>query len=47
MFGARPVKRAIQQYLINELSKKILAGNIERERPIVVESDGHDLIFKN
>ncbi|MEG1554383.1 MAG: ATP-dependent chaperone ClpB [Rikenellaceae bacterium] len=47
MFGARPVKRAIQQYLINELSKKILAGTIERERPIVVESDGHDLIFKN
>ncbi|MEG2120760.1 MAG: ATP-dependent chaperone ClpB [Rikenellaceae bacterium] len=47
MFGARPIKRAIQQYLINELSKKILAGTIERERPIVVESDGHDLIFKN
>lgn len=47
MFGARPIKRAVQQYLINELSKKILAGTVERERPILVSSDGDGLQFTN
>lgn len=47
MFGARPIKRAVQQYLINELSKKILAGTLERERPILVGSDGDGLQFTN
>lgn len=47
MFGARPIKRAIQQYLINELSKRILAGTLQRERPIIVGSDGEKLDFTN
>lgn len=47
MFGARPIKRAVQQYLINELSKKILAGTLERERPIIVGSNGDSLDFTN
>ncbi len=36
-FGARPVKRAIQKFLLNDLSKRILAGSVDRERPIVVD----------
>ena len=48
-FGARPVKRAIQHYLLNDLSKKLLAGEVDREKPILVDvnaaKDG--LVFKN
>lgn len=44
-FGARPVKRAIQQYLLNQLSKDILAGKVNTSEPIVVERDGEKLIF--
>ena len=36
-FGARPVKRAIQRYLLNDLSKKLLAQEVDRTKPIVVE----------
>lgn len=46
-FGARPVKRAIQNYLLNDLSKRILSGDVNREKPIVVESSNGELIFKN
>ncbi len=46
-FGARPVKRAIQRYLLNDLSKKILSGEVNREKPIVVEAAGEGLVFKN
>jgi len=46
-FGARPVKRAIQQYLLNDLSKKILADEINREKPIVVDEFGEGLVFHN
>ncbi|HIS33884.1 MAG TPA: ATP-dependent chaperone ClpB [Candidatus Avirikenella pullistercoris] len=46
-FGARPIKRTIQRYLINELSKQILSGSVVKERPIVVDSDGTGLTFKN
>ena len=46
-FGARPVKRAIQQYLLNDLSKKILAEEIDREKPIVVDEFGDGLVFHN
>ena len=48
-FGARPVKRAIQHYLLNDLSKKLLAQEVDRNRPIIIDvnaaKDG--LVFKN
>ncbi len=46
-FGARPVKRALQSYLLNDLSKKILSGTINREKPITVEAAGDGLVFTN
>ena len=46
-FGARPVKRAIQQYLLNDLSKKLLADEVHRDRPIIVDSFGDGLVFRN
>ena len=46
-FGARPVKRAIQRHLLNELSKKILSGNVDREHAITVDAEGETLVFKN
>ena len=46
-FGARPVKRAIQRYLLNDLSKKLLAQEVDRSRPIVVDADGERLTFRN
>ena len=47
MFGARPIKRAIQSHLINELSKRILAGTIVREKPIIIDAKGDELTFAN
>lgn len=41
-FGARPVKRAIQQYLLNDLSKALISGQIDRNKPIVVDRDGEE-----
>ena len=46
-FGARPVKRAIQRSLLNDLSKKILAGSVDRNRPVIVDSEGETLVFRN
>ena len=46
-FGARPVKRAIQRYMLNDLSKKLLAGDVHRDRPIIVDSFGDGLVFRN
>ena len=46
-YGARPVKRAIQQYLLNDLSKKLLAGEVSQERPIQVDEFGNGLVFRN
>jgi len=46
-FGARPVKRAIQRYLLNDLSKTILAQHIDRTKPIIVDADGNGLVFRN
>lgn len=46
-FGARPVKRVIQRYVLNELSKEILSGRVDRSRPIVIDRNGDGLIFKN
>ena len=46
-FGARPVKRAIQRYLLNDLSKKILSGEVNREHEIVVDAGAEGLEFRN
>ncbi len=46
-FGARPVKRVIQKYVLNELSKELLGGKIDKDHPITIDSDGADLVFKN
>lgn len=46
-FGARPVKRAIQRYLLNDLSKKLLAQEVDRNKPIVVDVAGDSLRFSN
>ena len=46
-FGARPVKRVIQKMVLNELSKALLGGEVNRERPIVIDRNGESLIFKS
>ena len=46
-FGARPVKRAIQRYLLNDLSKKLLSQEVDRSKPIIVETAGDGLKFRN
>ena len=46
-FGARPIKRAIQRYLLNDLSKQLLAGAVDKERAIRVDADDTRLIFTN
>jgi ATP-dependent Clp protease ATP-binding subunit ClpB len=47
MYGARPVKRAIQHNLVNQLSKEILAGRIDREKPVEISADANGPTFKN
>lgn len=46
-FGARPVKRAIQEMVLNELSRKILSEEVSREKPILIDSFGEGLVFRN
>lgn len=46
-FGARPVKRAIQRYVLNDLSKKILASEVSNDKPITIDSFGNSLVFLN
>ena len=46
-FGARPVKRAIQQFVLNDLSKKILADEVDRDKPIIIDEFGDGLVFRN
>ncbi|MBP3716137.1 MAG: ATP-dependent chaperone ClpB [Paludibacteraceae bacterium] len=46
-FGARPVKRVLQRELLNELSKKLIAQEVDKSKPIVVDSDGEKLVFRN
>ena len=47
LFGARPVKRTIQRYVVNDLSKRILAGEVERTRPILIDASDEGLRFEN
>ena len=46
-FGARPVKRAIQHLVLNDLSRKILADQVDREKPIIIDEFGNGLVFRN
>lgn len=46
-FGARPVKRAIQHYVLNDLSKAILAETVSREKPVIIDDFGEGLVFHN
>ncbi|GAB1415097.1 ATP-dependent chaperone ClpB [Paludibacter sp.] len=46
-FGARPVKRALQKYLLNDLSKALLSGNLQSNETIHIDSDGEKLTFSN
>ena len=47
LFGARPVKRVIQREVVNDLSKRILAGGVNREKPILIDAEGEQLKFSN
>ena len=46
-FGARPVKRAIQKLVLNDLSKQLIGGTVHNDKPIVVDYDGERLVFRN
>lgn len=46
-FGARPVKRALQRMLLNDLSKKLIAGEVDRSKPIFVNAENGKLVFSN
>ena len=46
-FGARPVKRAIQNLVLNDLSRKILADQVDRTKPIIIDEFGDGLVFRN
>ncbi len=46
-FGARPVKRAIQKHVLNDLSKKIIEGKIDSSRPILIDERAGVLNFEN
>jgi ATP-dependent Clp protease ATP-binding subunit ClpB len=46
-FGARPVKRVLQKQILNELSKQLLAGTIDKEKEIVIDMFDHKFVFRN
>ena len=46
-FGARPVKRAIQDYVLNELSRKLLTEEVVREKPVTIDAKNGELVFRN
>lgn len=46
-FGARPVKRAVQRFVLNDLSKSLLAGKVNRDKPIIIDNFGEGLVFRN
>jgi ATP-dependent Clp protease ATP-binding subunit ClpB len=45
-FGARPIKRVIQRQVLNELSKQILAGKIDKSRPVVMDVFDDQVVFR-
>jgi ATP-dependent Clp protease ATP-binding subunit ClpB len=46
-FGARPVKRILQKYVLNELSKRILSGTVDKSKTIVIDEENSELVFRN
>ena len=46
-FGARPVKRVIQKRVLNELSKQILAGTVQKDSQIVLDLENNEFVFHN
>ncbi|MBN1181421.1 MAG: ATP-dependent chaperone ClpB [Bacteroidales bacterium] len=46
-YGARPVKRVIQKYILNELSKQVLSGQVNKDKPMVIDLKGDELVFGN
>jgi len=46
-FGARPVKRILQKYILNELSKRILGGTVDKAQTIVIDEENGELVFRN
>ena len=46
-FGARPMKRVLQKRVLNELSKKILSGEVSNEKPIIVDQFENEIVFRN
>ena len=46
-YGARPVKRAIQRLVLNDLSKNLLAEKVKRDMPVVVDADDNGLVFSS
>lgn len=46
-FGARPVKRAIQRYVLNDLSKSLLSSSVNSEKPVIIDCFGDGLVFRN
>ena len=46
-FGARPVKRILQKYVLNELSRKIIAGQVQKDKTIIIDFANNGLIFRN
>lgn len=47
MYGARPVKRALQNYVLNDLSRRILSEDVTKDKPLIVDADDNGLIFRN
>ncbi|MBK6284125.1 MAG: hypothetical protein IPF54_17080 [Draconibacterium sp.] len=46
-FGARPVKRILQKYILNELSKRILSDEVDKTKTIVIDEQDGELVFRN
>ncbi|HYQ57449.1 MAG TPA: type VI secretion system ATPase TssH, partial [Draconibacterium sp.] len=46
-FGARPVKRVLQRFVLNELSKRILSGKVDKSKPIIIDYENDSLVFSN
>jgi len=46
-FGARPLKRLIQKQIVNQLSKKLLGGTIDKSKPVLVDVFDRTVVFRN
>ena len=46
-FGARPVKRVIHRLILNQLSKDLLAQKVDRSKPIIVDTENDQIVFRN